>query len=454
MTPPDGRARKGALRTIIVVCLVGAIAFVANLAIAMSLKDVSLFDEGVHYDYVVELHDGVWPATAAQVTQQTLDEISCRGTQWFPTPHCGALTPADAPNHNANYVISYPPTYYAYANVVGELLAPFGVSLFDAGRVASVLLFSVGTALVTWALVRLGVRRWMAAAASVSLVLLTLGYRLGATVTPDSAYPLVGAAALLVLSIRARWWTRLVIATAIGVGIAFIKPSFVPSACLVVLVAAVGAPLIERGTFRSWWRLGWRRWLGTVAAAAAPLLVAVGWQAFRMTQLAPGETQADGGLNHSLLYTPKGLVQVIVDGLVNMTNPFGDPVIPHVSHYWAVVYLVGNAIFFCGVGLVAIWHGPAISVTARVLALAGIVGYIATAAYTAATMWISFHSEGVNGRYAMPLTPLFIGAIAIAVIPLFRRRWQGAALTVVATVVLALFVLDAVGTTALVAAGA
>lgn len=432
------------LATLLLVILVGLIAFAANLVVAMSVRDVSLFDEGVHFDYVVKLHDGIWPDTAAQVSQQTVDEISCRGAQWLTAPSCGSLTPADVPNHGANYVLSYPPTYYAYADAVGSLLAPFGISLFDAGRLASVLLFAIGTSLMAWALVRLGVQRWMAAAAAVTMVLVTLGYRLGSTVSPDSAFPLVGAMALLVLTIRARWSARLAVALAVGVAIAFVKPSFVPSACLVVLAAAIGAPIVERGMMTRWWDLGWRRWLLTLGAAVVPLAVAVAWQMWRAAHLAPGETESDGGLNRALLWTSKGLPQAIVDGLINMSNPYGNPVIPNMSTYWAPIYLVANAVFFCGVGLVAVWYGSSMPVTARVLGLIGVLGYVATAAYTAGTMWISFHSEGVQPRYTMPLVPVFVGSIAVAVVPVFRKGWIGVAFTIGSIVLLGLMVIDVV----------
>ena len=445
MTPIGRTGHRDALRTLLVVLLVGAVAFGANLVIALTVRDVSLFDEGVHFDYVVKLHDGIWPDTAAQVSPQTIHELGCRGAVWLPDASCGDLTRAQVPNHAANYVLSYPPTFYAYASAVGWALAPFGISLFEAGRIAGVLLFAVGTALMAWGLIRLGVSRWMAAAASTFMVLLTLGYRLGSTVSPDSAFPLVGAATLLVLTIPGRWRTRLAIATAIGVAIAVTKPSFVPSACLVALVAALGAPIIERGTLRRWWDLGRRRWIASAVAVVVPVIVAIAWQLFRLTQLAPGETEADGGLNRQLLYTSKGLPQVIVDGLIDMSNPFGNPLIPHVSTYWAPVFLVANAVFFCGVGLVAVWYGRSLPIAARVLGLAGVIGYVATAAYTAGTMWISFHSEGVQPRYTMPLTPIFIAAIAVAVIPVFRRRWMAIAFSVVSAVLVIGLLADAVG---------
>jgi hypothetical protein len=396
-----------------------AITFVATLTLAIALghayTPLTIFDEGVHFDYIVKLLDtGRLPVVASTMSPETLKEISCRGAIWLAELRCAnPLSNAETPIGGVNYVLMYPPIYYGpVLAIAGPLSAISGLSLFVASRVATAIFFSAGAALITAALVRLRVNRVVAICVTLMVSVSPAFLFQGSTVTPDSFALLAGGGALFIASLRVSWRRRLIIATVVAILIALTKPNFVPLATFTVLIAAIFPVQNEVDSRARWFERGIQRVLLSIGLAVLPLLAALGWNAIRTASLPEG-TRADGGLN-DMLITEQSLLAVIAEGVRILTSPFTVGTYTNSGVMSAAQTLV-QFVMIGGALVVALTGALSARGGARTMSFMAVGSLALSMVYLPLTFYVLYHSTGTQARYAMPVVPLFAATLAMVI---------------------------------------
>lgn len=420
-----GRARDRIRSRWVVWCavLVSVVATGAAAAtLALTYEPVTQYDEQAHFDYVARIASEHRLISVGETYgADTVREMGCRGVGRDPdAPRrsgCGpALTSAELPFQGVNYVAGYSPVYYAAtAAVAGPLSTIDGLSLFEAARLADALWFALGAGVLTAALVRLQVRPWLAAAASVLLASTPAFLLQGGAVTPDSLSLLAGGSALLVLGLRTRWRRRLLWATVLGVVVALAKSSFVPLATFVVLLAVVfpmAGSASGPASRARWAELGRRRWAAGLVLAALPFVASGLNSVWRSASLAPGAT-ADGGMSE-ILRTPFTLQEEILRGGVQLLQPL-ESVAYIAPTGWVAIAVLTQTVLLGGTVVLALQPHLPLRSTVRTMAFGAIGSWILAMIFLPVTFYVLFHAQGTQGRYALPVMPLFLAAVVLAV---------------------------------------
>ena len=387
------------------------------LTLALSYEPVTQYDEQAHFDYVARIAAEHRLLSVGEVYgDDAVEEMRCRGIGLEESGEerstCGPeLTPDVLPFRGVNYVASYSPVFYgATALVAGPLSSATGMSLFVASRLACVLWFVLGAGILTLALVRLRVSPALAAGATILLASTPSFVLQGGAVTPDSVSLLAGAGALLILTLRTSWGRRLAIMVAFGVVMGLVKSSFVPLGAVGVLMAVV-FPL--RGSSRQarWLALGWRRLVAGVVLAALPAVASGLASVWRSSTLAPGAS-SDGGMSE-VLRTTSSLGSEIVLGAIQLLHPL-DSVAYIAPPLWVFIAILVHTVLLGGVALVAVHPGLPVLGLARTLAIGAVASWVLMALFLSVTFFVLFHVQGTQGRYALPVMPLFLAAAVLA----------------------------------------
>jgi hypothetical protein len=398
------------------------VAFLLALYFATAHRAASIYDEGPHFDYIYQLLHGRLPKTASQMSPETIWQLTCRGgLPWYLKPHCAHLAPLNVPGHDVNSALPYFPLYYGLAALVAGPLHALGVDIFTAARIGSCVLYSVGAAVLALALIRLRVPRVAALGVVLALVAIPAFLYQGSTVTPDSMALLCGAAGLLVVTLRGSWRRRVLWGTAVATATALTKPNFLPLAGVtVLLVLLVRQDDDGRVTVRlPRWRMAEIRL--TVVALVTPVLLAGAWELFRLHDMAPGETDVDGGVTKSLLHTDAGLGSLILQAAQYLSQPFSSTPFPRVPGGIALAVLLAHAVLVGGSIVVALSTRRESVTMANVLAIAGVGGLALSAVYMPTTFYVSYHTTGTVSRYAFPMVPLCVAGVAMTISGRFTR---------------------------------
>jgi hypothetical protein len=390
------------------------------VAVASRERAISPYDEGAHFDYVVQMRHGTFPVPAGQrYTDEAVQEWACR-------PHdragsiealCGRETDyGQIPFMGVNYEAPFGPVYYGAAAAAAVALEPFGVSDFLAARLTSCFLFALGAALLALLAQRLGATRRAAFGAVLAASSTGLALGTGASISPDAMSFGITAlgvgVALLVRSQRA----ELALCSIVGVFAGLTKPNFFVIALLVAgLILLKGLGQAESGRER----------LARVGRAGLPVALSLAasgaWSRVADARNRTG-LPFDGNL-HEVLQSQKSLASRVADHLAALLSPQGgtppgppftalSAPLPAMLSYVVVLLLFG-AVLLAVVANVA--EKPAALQILRAVAFAApAAAVLFTAIYTVG--YENAHSPA--SRYGLPL--LGAAAVGVALVP--RRR--------------------------------
>lgn len=164
-------------------------------------EPLSPIDELRHLDYVERASNFDFPKLGDKLHQPAMREEACRGAYvtGYESPPCKSkqFKPKDFRDDGYQNATFHPPPYYLVTGLLSRGLVEVGISnnLVDPARVFSGFLVAIGLCLTVWAGVRLGLRPWPLAGASVAIVASL--FRTFPFINPDSASILVGAGILL-----------------------------------------------------------------------------------------------------------------------------------------------------------------------------------------------------------------------------------------------------------------
>jgi hypothetical protein len=389
------------------------VAIAIGLLFAVHYKMLSPLDEHAHFDYIYKITQGDFsPRPGSVISDETLKVIKCRASIVYPQPNCDRVQSATQTSVNGvNYVLTYGETFYLPAALITKIVHDTTpTSWFMSARAACTLFFALGMAALY--LVARVYRAPRAAAAGLVLTFAgcSMVFAQAGTVTSDSLAPLAGAVAALVPTLRIPWRWRMTVAVVVGVLIGLIKPNLVPLGCLVVMLAGImPAHDASFSLSRILLRL---KTLGTLALAMVPLVVALAWNVWENSRL-PAGVRADGGLNDMLHYDGP-FPELLFSSGQGMLNPLSmPPMVPSTAlHLWstltAMVILGGSLIIASNTA----WDAhPRL----KTMAIGGVVGIVLTAVYVPVVLYVSYHSQGTQGRYVIPMYALLMAPVAASI---------------------------------------
>lgn len=119
---------------------------------------ISVFDEGVHFDYVRKASSGQLVRKGDRIGQETMREMACRGIdqiEWV-YPECSsteAYDPRQFPASGYNSADIHPPVYYFLTGVVSRLFTSTGLvsNPLDAARYVGILWLGLGLITIWYA---------------------------------------------------------------------------------------------------------------------------------------------------------------------------------------------------------------------------------------------------------------------------------------------------------------
>lgn len=371
----------------------------------------SPLDEATHADYALRLSQGELPAAGDPLSQQVLDEWSCRGsaTGKAPLPACGSAPydPAAYPALGLQYNAGHPPLYYAVTGVVARVVVEAtGVGFVGAARLTGVLWLTAGLWLLLAALRRLGASWTLATAGAALVALAPAVLHPSSIVNNDAAAVLAGALAL---------WVALRVLHGDSSWPAFAAAAAVVAALKVIFVVA----LVPAGVLlllRLWRAPQDRRRLAVAlgAGVVASVGTTVAWAVVQAGRADPDAVNPLLGVNtEPAEHVP---VAAIVRNAFAAWPPVDRPFLlagveePSAAAWSALLILVlGSAPVL---GLLA-----ARSVLGRDLAIGVVAGMVSV---PVAVQLFSYASEGyyfpgVGPRYGLALVPALVLALVAGV---------------------------------------
>jgi hypothetical protein len=248
---------------------------------------ISPFDEYAHIDSTIRASRGqFFVQPDDKLTQQTLSEVACRGSEYTSFPRCKHGGRYDAKTFvwkGYNQASSYPPWYYAATGLVARVPSAVFGGLVTWARLLGALWVLVGVYLVIRAGEYLGVdRRWLAVALALVIASPALLHSTN-TVTPDGSGFAAGAAVLVAVLAWERDRRSLWLVALAGFVCASLKDTHVIGVAIMLVYIALRAVASATGNGseearppRDYLRAGF-----TLAGAAAAAIF--GWKiAYRL----------------------------------------------------------------------------------------------------------------------------------------------------------------------------
>ena len=300
--------------------------FIQAGTLAVKVKAGSPWDEGAHFDYVVQLQKGNFPVPAGGLySQEAIQAWACRPADkgMSIASLCGkanASTDPSLPFDGGNYEAPFGPVYYGLAAAGSSILSNFGVSDFTGTRFMSAFLYALGAAFLLLVAQRMAFSPLAAAGLILAASATPQALSMGATITPDSM-AFLGAAAVIAAAVLSRSWRSAVLATTVvGAVAGLTKPNFILIAVLGSMLLLLRWISIERPTL-SWQSA--RRFLAIGPVASLPVVFSgagsAGWAAIAEARNTTG-LPADGGV-HLVIQSTLGPVDRVAQQLSMLLRP-------------------------------------------------------------------------------------------------------------------------------------
>lgn len=232
------------------------------LAVAIHVaayEPLGVHDEMTHFDTVLKAPRPIQHGEL--VSQEAMEVAACRGFDgtikgWAGLPPCvdGAIyDPADFQFEGENTASGYTPLYYTVTRIIATPMTWFGISMFDASRLAGAVWLAAGV-LLTYALGRrLGIGRgWLTGSLAVAIYIPIVLYQ-AATIIPDAAALLVGSGMIWATlaaerSPRTRWWLP-VLAAFLVVALKQVNLLVIGLVCVYAIIRIVQKRVKRPGAF-------------------------------------------------------------------------------------------------------------------------------------------------------------------------------------------------------------
>lgn len=388
----------------VTVALFGLV-FLQATTVAVTAEAISPFDEGAHFDYIVQVRHGNVPVPAGQrYSDEAVQNWACRPTDRAASlaALCGVAESRNDPRvffGGINYEARFGPLYYGLAALGSTILANVGVQEFTGARLISALLYALGAALLHRVARRIAVSSIAAAGVILAASSTGLPLSIGATIGPD-AMAFLGAAAVIASALLTRTWRSAVLWTILVAAVGGLtKPNFIVIAILGSTLLLLRWASIERRSVPGWTPL---RLVRLGAGLALPVVMsAVGSAGWAALSAARNQTRApaDGGI-HELLQSSL------------------DPAARFAEHVWAMLRTDGGT-----------FPGPAFTMLDTPLLRA--VGLIVVLATLGACLsaWVLRIDADRRAVLLLRAVPLAVAVSAVALAAILWITFQGGHLT-------------------------
>ncbi len=226
------------------VAAVMVFAAVTGLGIHRASNEVmSPFDEGYHLSYVEYAGHGHIPRVGDPMSRWAEDAYACHLVAPYgdvTIAECGVDGPSELyPESGTNTAASWPPLYYIAAGAWTRVMVEwFGADPLYAARIASVLFWALGAALLAGMAAWKSRNLWIGASIGAMCGLAPVTYSIASYVTPHSAALMIGTGTLAVTLWAMRPSTRLAVRVVAVGAWAALAVMVIPHSLAVLLVAA------------------------------------------------------------------------------------------------------------------------------------------------------------------------------------------------------------------------
>ncbi len=431
--PTPGERRKGRY-WILWASLIAVVVLLVSLAAGNHQRNqhgFDVFDEGAHYDYVLDLTHGHLPRSGQELSQTTLRLISCLGGFDLP-PHGCAVTernPATYPAGGYSYeaVQQGPLGYLPYVLTARTNVAPQS-ALLDA-RWGGFAWSVIGAGLLVWV-------GWLAELSLLELcgvlticLLSPVEVYAASTVTNDSSAVAAGALVVGAYLVARRRRTPVAgLGLAVGLLVGLMKGLFVVVPFVMVVGLVIADVSLRRKPSRADF---WRRYGCSLCMFAGVIISYGGWLLFQETRAIVSPSVVLHALQ-GFSTTPYPRPSTFFTGVQQALSDL-------VAYAPAPLYWFWNLAVYGSLAGLLVLQGPVGRPQLRAMAAAIFVGIIALAAAFPLLNFVEGHYDFyAPSRYALPLLPI-VGVVLVRAV-----RTRG--LLLIGIVLPALAVIDQLST--------
>jgi hypothetical protein len=373
-------------------------------------RPLSPFDEGVHFDYVIEASRGEIVRKGEKLGQEAMREIACRGVdlEGIALPPCKDVRfdPNAFPGHGFSSAEVHPPVYYGVTGLLARGLVATGIApdMFTAARLVGILWLGLGLLLIWYIGKELGVPTAPLAVVLAALAATPTLLHASAIVNNDATGLVAGGLLAWVTLHWERGSTPLWLVGAVAVLALALKTTNALAVGLCAVYLALHprpseAPVQTRRSNRA----------GIAALLGGAVVALVAWVVVRGLLATPVELPPDAA-------APPGLeLMAVVGNLTTLITPvsYGVPAeVMGAIGFWSIGQYLGFLMVAATVAPVL--RGSISERSERLAASAGMT-LLLGGALSALASFALYGRVSVSPRYGLSLIPVLGIALAAAI---------------------------------------
>lgn len=374
-------------------------------------RPLSPFDEGVHFDYVIEASHGEIVRKGEKLGQQAMREIACRGVdlEGIVLPPCDDVRfdPDAFPGQGFSSAEVHPPVYYGVTGLLARGLVATGIApdMFTAARLVGILWLGLGLLLIWYIGKELGVATAPLVAVLAALAATPTLLHASATVNNDTTGLVAGG---LLAWVTLRWERGSSPSWLLG-AVAVLALALKTTNALAVALCAVYLLLRSRPS-KEPLRPGRGNRAGIAVLLGGAVVALVAWVVIRGLLATPVELPPDAA-------APPGLrLMAVVGNLTTLITPvsYGLPeteVLGAIG-FWSVGQFLG--FLMVGATIAPVLRGS-ISERSDRLAASGGMTLLLGGVLMALASFALYGRVTVSPRYGLSLIPILGVALAAAI---------------------------------------